>query len=247
MNETKWELEPSWFQNTEGKTLCAVLLTSQRNGAVSERGYKICWGFSPWSNKIAQPLYPSFKVLFKIHLTWRGERGTQSRGTGVGPVRKPKWVEPRLGHHVMLGRTREKWFVCTLLLRSCPSLQGSSVIWYCQIFPFFKRSAQKPYFCVIVGSSVQFLKNTVGQTKCVFILDVAHGLPPCILQSKVLEYYSFKNFLIFGPFCVVKQKEPFGLKGTAKEGAQAAWWTKPSSFSPARESGGMEGMDGCTN
>ena len=118
---------------------------------------------------------------------------------------------------------------------------------YGQIFPFFKRSAQKPYFCVIVGSSVQFLKNTVGQTKCVFILDVAHGLPPCILQSKVLEYYSFKNFLIFGPFCVVKQKEPFGLKGTAKEGAQAAWWTKPSSFSPARESGGMEGMDGCTN
>lgn len=49
-----------------------------------------------------------------------------------------------------------------------------------------------------------------------------------------MEYYSFKNFLIFGPFCVVKQKEPFGLKGTAKEGAQAAWWTKPSSFSPAR-------------
>lgn len=142
-----------------GQNPRAVLLTSRRNGAVSETGYKICWGFPPWSNKIAQPLYPSFKVLFKIHLTWRGERGTQSRGTGVGPFRKPKWVEPRLEDRVMLGRTRGQWLVCTLLLRPCPSLQGSSVICCCQIFPFFKRSAQKPYFCVVtVGNSIQCLK-----------------------------------------------------------------------------------------
>ena len=45
----------------------------------------------------------------------------------------------------------------------------------------------------------------------------------------------------------MKQKESFGLKGAAKEEAQAAWWTKSSPFSPARESGGMEGMDGCTS
>lgn len=73
-----------------GQNPPAILLTSQRNRAVSERGYKICWGFPPWSNKIAQPLYPSFKVLFKNPPYLKRGEGNPEQRHRCGPVQEVK-------------------------------------------------------------------------------------------------------------------------------------------------------------
>lgn len=171
-----------------GQTLLLCLLTSPGR-AVSERGYKICWGFP--RNKIAQPLYPSFKILVQNPPYLKRGEGNPEQRHRCGPVQEAKVGGAKAGRPCDLGLEELRAVAYHALLLQALPIIGAAVSFDVARSFHFPAVPKAIFLCSYSWQSIQCLKNTRGQVKCVFNLDVGHGLPLCILQSKALEYYSF--------------------------------------------------------
>lgn len=120
MTKTEWELELSWFQNTDGKNIEPSCWQVEETQAVWAKGSRIHRGIPLWS-KTSQQLEPSFKALLECHLLRDvfhcvGEKGTQSRCTRVSAHRAQQ-VRP--------GGVSQVWkkIWCLRELGTCDSLE----------------------------------------------------------------------------------------------------------------------------